>query len=274
MTRRAPPSSPRPASGCSCGSSAFALHARAGRPLLGVRVPILLAGGLGWRSTTAARRGARRGRHPRRRAVEAADRATKALQASPLLAVRALPEAEPRPDGAAGRPGPRAARPPRPRRGTTRGARRARGRRGRPRRARARRRTGGRPGDARVTDEVPGHRYIDFLIPGLLGMGLMSGGVWGVGYEMRVAAREAPAEADGRDADEPPGVPRLVPPPPRAGRHGGDGVPPRVRRRRVRGAGARVRGGGRGRGPPGRALVRGLGLLLASRRGTWRRPTG
>src|SRR5205807_10098122 len=34
----------------------------------------------------------------------------------------------------------------------------------------------------------PGSRYIDFLIPGLLGMNLMSAGMWGVGYivvEMR-----------------------------------------------------------------------------------------
>ncbi len=28
----------------------------------------------------------------------------------------------------------------------------------------------------------PGARYIDFLIPGLLGMNLMSGGMWGVGF--------------------------------------------------------------------------------------------
>ena len=28
----------------------------------------------------------------------------------------------------------------------------------------------------------PGGRYIDFLIPGLLAMGLMGGGLWGVGY--------------------------------------------------------------------------------------------
>ena len=35
----------------------------------------------------------------------------------------------------------------------------------------------------------PGARYIDFLIPGLLGMNLMSGGMWGVGFaivDMRV----------------------------------------------------------------------------------------
>lgn len=35
----------------------------------------------------------------------------------------------------------------------------------------------------------PGGRYIDFLVPGLLGMGLMGGGMWGVGYaivDMRI----------------------------------------------------------------------------------------
>jgi ABC-type multidrug transport system permease subunit len=34
--------------------------------------------------------------------------------------------------------------------------------------------------DAPVSE--PGSRYIDFLIPGLIGMNLMSGGLWGVGY--------------------------------------------------------------------------------------------
>ncbi|HSN32223.1 MAG TPA: ABC transporter permease, partial [Ideonella sp.] len=40
--------------------------------------------------------------------------------------------------------------------------------------------------DARVTE--PGSRYIDFLVPGLLGLNLMSSGMWGIGYvivEMR-----------------------------------------------------------------------------------------
>ena len=35
----------------------------------------------------------------------------------------------------------------------------------------------------------PGSRYIDFLVPGLLGMGLMGGGLWGVGFaivDMRI----------------------------------------------------------------------------------------
>jgi ABC-type multidrug transport system permease subunit len=31
---------------------------------------------------------------------------------------------------------------------------------------------------------APGQRYVDFLLPGLLGMNLMSGGVWGVGWAL------------------------------------------------------------------------------------------
>jgi ABC-type multidrug transport system permease subunit len=37
--------------------------------------------------------------------------------------------------------------------------------------------------------EKPGSRYIDFLLPGMLGLGLMGGGMWGVGFvivDMRV----------------------------------------------------------------------------------------
>ncbi len=37
--------------------------------------------------------------------------------------------------------------------------------------------------------EEPGSRYIDFLIPGLMGLSLMGGGLWGVGFvtvEMRI----------------------------------------------------------------------------------------
>ena len=33
-----------------------------------------------------------------------------------------------------------------------------------------------------ITVREPGGRYIDFLVPGLLGMGLMGGGMWGVGF--------------------------------------------------------------------------------------------
>jgi len=35
--------------------------------------------------------------------------------------------------------------------------------------------------DATVSE--PGGRYVDFLVPGLLGMSLMGGGLWGVGFE-------------------------------------------------------------------------------------------
>lgn len=35
-----------------------------------------------------------------------------------------------------------------------------------------------------TTVTAPGQRYIDFLLPGLLGMNLMSGGVWGVGWAL------------------------------------------------------------------------------------------
>ena len=50
----------------------------------------------------------------------------------------------------------------------------------------------GRSDPTPVKDQLvtePGSRYIDFLIPGLLGMNLMSSGLWGVGFvlvEMRV----------------------------------------------------------------------------------------
>ena len=53
-------------------------------------------------------------------------------------------------------------------------------------------RSAGRVDVARTSDRLmtqPGSRYIDFLIPGLLGMNLMGGGLWGVGFvivDMRV----------------------------------------------------------------------------------------
>jgi ABC-2 type transport system permease protein len=53
-------------------------------------------------------------------------------------------------------------------------------------------RAGGRVDVAQATDQQfnePGGRYIDFLVPGLLGMSLMGGGLWGVGFvtvDMRI----------------------------------------------------------------------------------------
>jgi ABC-type multidrug transport system permease subunit len=35
-----------------------------------------------------------------------------------------------------------------------------------------------------VTSSAPGSRYIDFLIPGLLGMNLMNSGMWGIGFAL------------------------------------------------------------------------------------------
>ncbi|HXI02394.1 MAG TPA: ABC transporter permease [Candidatus Saccharimonadales bacterium] len=52
-------------------------------------------------------------------------------------------------------------------------------------------RAAGRTDPVRITEThvtEPGARYIDFLIPGLMGMNIMSGGMWGVGFvlvEMR-----------------------------------------------------------------------------------------
>ena len=48
-------------------------------------------------------------------------------------------------------------------------------------------RAGGRTDIAAVRDDrvtEPGSRYIDFLIPGLLGMNLMGSGLWGVGFSV------------------------------------------------------------------------------------------
>jgi ABC-2 type transport system permease protein len=41
------------------------------------------------------------------------------------------------------------------------------------------------PGRAEVTE--PGSRYVDFLVPGLLGMNLMGTGMWGIGFSLVVA---------------------------------------------------------------------------------------
>ncbi len=50
----------------------------------------------------------------------------------------------------------------------------------------------GRKDPVKATDQTvtePGGRYVDFLVPGLLGMSLMGGGLWGVGFvtvDMRI----------------------------------------------------------------------------------------
>ena len=45
--------------------------------------------------------------------------------------------------------------------------------------------TRSRPDSAEVTE--PGARYVDFLVPGLLGMNLMGTGMWGIGFSLVVA---------------------------------------------------------------------------------------
>jgi ABC-type multidrug transport system permease subunit len=41
------------------------------------------------------------------------------------------------------------------------------------------------PMPAKTTEvQEPGSRYVDFLIPGLIGLGLMNGGMWGVGFHL------------------------------------------------------------------------------------------
>jgi hypothetical protein len=46
-----------------------------------------------------------------------------------------------------------------------------------------------------------GSRYIDWLVPGLLGMNIMGTGMWGVGFAIVNARVEEAVEAAGRDAD-------------------------------------------------------------------------
>jgi ABC-type multidrug transport system permease subunit len=41
------------------------------------------------------------------------------------------------------------------------------------------------PGKAEITE--PGTRYVDFLVPGLLGMNIMGTGMWGIGFSLVVA---------------------------------------------------------------------------------------
>ena len=51
----------------------------------------------------------------------------------------------------------------------------------------------------KVTEK--GSRYIDFLIPGLLGMNLMGTGIWSLAFSVTTARSRADAEAPGGDAD-------------------------------------------------------------------------
>jgi len=59
--------------------------------------------------------------------------------------------------------------------------------------ARAAQRAAGAPEPVAVAEEAvrePGSRYIDFLIPGLLGLNLMGSGMWGIGFAIVDARRK------------------------------------------------------------------------------------
>jgi ABC-type polysaccharide/polyol phosphate export permease len=57
---------------------------------------------------------------------------------------------------------------------------------------RAMRRSSGSPDPTKIADDLvrePGSRYIDFVVPGLLGMNLMGSGIWGLGFSIVDARR-------------------------------------------------------------------------------------
>ena len=64
--------------------------------------------------------------------------------------------------------------------------------------------------DDRVSE--PGSRYVDFVVPGLLGMNLMGSGIWGLGFSIVDARRKKLAQAPDRHADVADPVPGLVRP--------------------------------------------------------------
>jgi ABC-type multidrug transport system permease subunit len=58
---------------------------------------------------------------------------------------------------------------------------------------RAMHKASGQPDAVKATEDLvrePGSRYIDFLVPGLLGMNLMGGGIWGLGFSIVDARRK------------------------------------------------------------------------------------
>jgi ABC-type polysaccharide/polyol phosphate export permease len=58
---------------------------------------------------------------------------------------------------------------------------------------RAMHKASGQPDAVKASDDLvrePGSRYIDFVVPGLLGMNLMGGGIWGLGFAIVDARRK------------------------------------------------------------------------------------
>ena len=58
--------------------------------------------------------------------------------------------------------------------------------------------------------ETPGSRYIDWLLPGLLGMNIMGTGLWSIGFSVVQCAGPQAAEAVDGDADAPKGLPAVA----------------------------------------------------------------
>ena len=63
---------------------------------------------------------------------------------------------------------------------------------------------------ARAARARGGSRYIDFVVPGLLGMTIMGGGIWGLGFSIVDQRRQQSAQAARRDADVARAVSRVV----------------------------------------------------------------
>ena len=115
--------------------------------------------------------------------------------------------------------------------------------------------------------EVIGARYIDWLVPGLLGMNIMGTGMWSIGFSVVFARTRQAAEAPGRDADGPARLP--------AGADARAARVPRGRGGRAAGVRARWSFSVPMRGLAGhaarsscwsaRSAFGGLGLLVASR---------
>ena len=104
--------------------------------------------------------------------------------------------------------------------------------------------------------EVPGSRYIDWLIPGIVAMGIMSNGMWGIGFSIVQARMRKLLKRHGRQPDAQERVPAGAAAGPADLSGAGSGRAAGLRRAGVRHAGQRQRRGDRGRDPDRRAGVR------------------
>ena len=111
---------------------------------------------------------------------------------------------------------------------------------------RAVQRAAGRVDPVASSDQLmrePGSRYIDFLIPGLLGMNLMGSAIWGMGFAIVDARRKKADEAPDRDAHAAALLPAFVPALAAVAAGGGSRGAAGLRRVGVPSAGARIAAG-------------------------------